>query len=116
MIRFILRNQQRDEMEMMADDAVSEREQFASMLHDCENERDGWKHRAERAERYERLWNRHAKVIHEPAKEDVIGPIHGDRTVVVLPFGYLVQGHAEGFVGMDEVVRALDTTPTTETP
>ena len=28
-----------------------ERDQFASMLHDCENERDGWKHRAERAER-----------------------------------------------------------------
>ena len=31
--------------------AVRERDQFASMLHDCENERDGWKHRAERAER-----------------------------------------------------------------
>lgn len=28
-----------------------ERDQFASMLHDCENERDGWKHRAERMER-----------------------------------------------------------------
>lgn len=29
----------------------SERDQFASMLHDCENERDGYKHRAERMER-----------------------------------------------------------------
>ena len=27
--------------------ATAERDQLASMLHDCEQERDGWKHRAE---------------------------------------------------------------------
>lgn len=31
---------ERAAMEMMADDAVAERDKFASMLHDCENERD----------------------------------------------------------------------------
>ena len=62
---------ERAAMEMMADDAVSERDKFASMLHDCENERDGWKHRAERAERvveavrvfFERTATIHGKTV-----------------------------------------------------
>ena len=45
----VVREQQ--ERESALTTAERERDQFASMLHDCENERDSWKHRAERAER-----------------------------------------------------------------
>ena len=72
-----------------AEQAERERDQFASMLHDCENERDGWKHRAERMER-----------VVEAARAFV----YCERTDNV----------AQLLGAMGDAVRALDSTPTPE--
>lgn len=55
---------------------------------------------------YEALVKKYARVIHEPAKSDILGPIHGDRTAIYLPMNFRCRETASGFVKLETAVVA----------
>lgn len=61
----------------------------------------------ERLRNIEKLLLRHASVIHDKAKADVIGPIHGERTGVLIGTHLHFEDWADGHVGLHEAVTAV---------